>query len=356
MSKSIPKYLIAEEAIKLAIKRGEITGKLPGERELAKEFGISYMTLRKAVDNLVDTGILYRIPMKGTFLADKKIAGRRTHNIGYFLDSSIKGGLTSPYYSLIFNSLEKYAKKNGYALMYFSDLTESNIEHIASKVDGLIISCFPRIEELIHELNQKIPVVVIDNNSIDETIPSVTIDNFRAVIDSVEHLIRLGHKRIGFMTGLEDSDVGTGRLMGYVQALTNNAMQLQDELVFKGNYTFESGMAGAEYFLSLQKPPTAIVCANDSMAIGAMKRITQDELSVPDDISVIGFDDITIASQITPPLTTVSAPVNKIAELAFQQLFALLRGEQPDALHVGLPARLVVRATCTNPGHSRFAA
>ena len=202
MNKSKPKYQLVEEKIRQAIKNKQIDNKLPGERTLAKEYGYSYMTIRKAVDNLVAEGILYKLPTKGTFVADRKTSKKKTKIIGYFLDNSIVAGLTSPYYSLIFDSLEKQARKHGYSLIYFSDAGDtSSLKHL-NNVDGVIISCFPRIENIVHEINQHVPVVVMDNSSSDKTIPSVIIDNFNGVSKSVDYLCNLGHKRIGFMAGL----------------------------------------------------------------------------------------------------------------------------------------------------------
>ena len=122
------------------------------------------------------------------------------------------------------------------------------------------------------------------------------------------------------MTGLEDSNVGRDRYAGYLHGLASHHIKLNEKLVFKGNYSYESGLAGADYFLSLKNPPTAIICANDSMAIAAIGKITQYGLNVPNDISVIGFDDITVASQIHPPLTTIAAPIRKMAKLAVEML------------------------------------
>jgi len=267
MNKPTPKYVLVEEKIKNAIKHREIIDKLPGERTLAKEYGYSYMTIRKAVENLVAEGVLYKIPMKGTFVADRKTGKKKTNIIGYFLDSSIVAGLTSPYYSIIFNALQKQATKHGYSLIYFSDIGDSaSYKHI-HKMDGAIISCFPRVEHIVDEINQNIPVVVIDNSSSDKTIPSIIIDNFNAVRESVNYLCSLGHKRIGFMTGLADSDVGKNRFAGYKSGLNNNGIKMSEKLVFRGDYSFESGTKGADYFLSLKNPPTAIMCANDAMAI-----------------------------------------------------------------------------------------
>jgi DNA-binding LacI/PurR family transcriptional regulator len=347
MDKVTPKYVLVQDKIKQAIKRRDIIDKLPGERILAKEYGYSYMTIRKAVDNLVAEGLLYKIPMKGTFVANRKSSKKKTNIIGYFLDSSIVAGLTSPYYSLIFNALQRQATKHGYSLIYFTDIGDSSSYRHMNNIDGAIISCFPRIEHIIHEINQHIPVVVIDNSSSDKTIPSVIIDNFNAVRASVNYLCSTGHKRIGFMTGLEDSDVGKNRYAGYRSGLSNHGIKMNEKLVFRGDYSFESGAKGADYFLSLKKPPTAIMCANDAMAIAAIRQAVQRGLNVPDDISVIGFDDIAVASQINPSLTTLAAPIDKMTELACNMLISLINGEKSESKHIALPAELVIRDSCT---------
>jgi DNA-binding LacI/PurR family transcriptional regulator len=346
MDKVIPKYVLVQEEIKNAIKRGEIVDRLPGERTLAKEFGFSYMTIRKAVNNLVAEGLLYKVPMKGTFVAKSKTAKKPTNVFGYFLDGSIIDGLTSPYYSLIFHALEKQAAAHGYSLMYLSDVSGAGTLKHLDKVDGVIASCFPRIENVIHDINERVPVVVIDNSSSDKTIPSIIIDNYNAVRESVDYLYSLGHERIGFMTGLHDSDVGKNRYAGYVSSMHNHGLALEEDLIFKGNYSFESGTEGATQFLSMSTPPSAIMCSNDVMAIATVRKAIQLGFDVPDDLSVVGFDDISVASQIAPPLTTVAAPIADIAELAVRMLISLTMGERSEIKHIALPAKLIVRGTC----------
>lgn len=346
MSKSLPKYILVENHLRNAIKNKEFTHKLPGERTLAKELGVSYITARKAVDNLVNEGLLYKIPTKGTFVGEQKTNQNKSRTIGYFLDSSIESGISSPYYSLIFNSLERHAAKNGYSLVYFSEIDEQQPTKNLAKLDGVIASCFPRVEDSIQLIKQHVPVVVIDNSTLDKSISSVIIDNFNAVMDSINYACSLGHKRIGFMTGLEDSEVGSSRLAGYQSGLKKNKIELDEELIFHGNYSFNSGIEGARYFHHLETPPSIIICANDSMALGAMQLFNQEGLKVPDDISIIGFDDIDVASQITPALTTVAAPVQEIARHAFDILHSLIMHEQAGFQHMVLPARLVIRQSC----------
>lgn len=342
-----PKYLLVEKYIKKAIKKQEIVDKLPGERTLAKELGFSYMTIRKAIDNLVSDGVLYKIPTKGTFVADRKKNRQATHTIGFFLDSSITGGLSSPYYSMIFNSVEQHAAKHGYLVTYFSDADDEKLQKNLSKLDGVIATCFPRIEHIIQKIRNLVPVVAIDNSSSDKTIPSIIIDNFNAVRDSVDYLANLGHRKIAFMTGLEDSDVGRDRRAGYEAGLIKNNIEIDKDLEFRGNFTFKAGLYGTEHFLSLDQPPTAILCANDSMALGSIRKLIGEGIKVPEQISVMGFDDIEVAAQIVPALTTVKAPVEEIAESAVCMLDHLIKGKSLENRHMALTAELAIRQTCT---------
>ncbi len=356
MDTTVPKYRLVEDHIKQAIKQKKITDKLPGERVLAKELGFSYMTIRKAIDNLVNEGLLYKIPTRGTYLADQQARKEKTRTIGYFLDSRTAGGLSSPYYAMIFNAIEKQASQKGYSLVYFTDTSESNLHTVLNKLDGVIASCFLGVENLIQDIKRVVPVVAIDNSLSDKTIPSVIVDNFSAQVESVDYLCLLGHKRIGFMTGLEDSDVGKNRYEGYKNSLIKRGVELDPELVFRGNYTFGSGISGCEYFLSLKDKPTAIICANDSMALGTINKLHQEGFEVPEDISVVGFDDIDIARQITPPLSTIAVPVDEIASSSFNMLEHLIEGKPLENRHIALSAHLVPRSTSGVAAGSEVAA
>jgi len=348
MDKKELRHIYAEKKIRESIRHLNINDKLPGERTFSTELGISYMTIRRAIDNLVEKGLLYKIPKKGTFVADPKQAAtktKKTKNLGYFLDSSIKDGLSSPYYSMVFDALEKEAGKYGYSMMYFSNSDGSDFLEIAKKIDGVVVSCFPRIEPIIQELKDRVAVVCIDNTSTDKSIPSVTLDNFNSVVESIAYLANLGHQRIGFITGLDDSDIGRGRLAGYLSALKSQHIAEDRDLIYKGDYSFKTGTLGADYFLSLPRPPTAIMCANDTMAISALREVSRKGLRVPADISIVGFDDIVMASQITPALTTVSVPVDQIAKNSIDILRSAMDSNDQQYQHVALPCKLVERET-----------
>jgi LacI family transcriptional regulator, repressor for deo operon, udp, cdd, tsx, nupC, and nupG len=346
MNATPPKYVQIKNRIKEGIRDGSIKGKLPGERQLVKEFEASYMTVRKAISDLVDEGILHKNTTKGTFVSTSKMTPKTTYNIGFFLDESIKEGISSPYYSLIFNALEKEVKEKKYNLTLFSTFDDLNPLNSQKKIDGVIITCFPRLESKIQELKDFIPVILLDNTASDKSIPSVTIDNFNSSREAVRYLNGLGHKRIAFITGLMDSAVCNDRYLGYADVMGNLGIRIDKDLVFKGDFSYESGEIGAEEFLSLKNPPTAIVCANDSMAIGAMKVIQEKGLRIPDDISVIGFDDIKVSSRVFPSLTTLAAPVEEIASKTIDMLLSNIDGNDLEYKHIILPAKLIIRNSC----------
>jgi len=348
MDKALPKYMLVQNKIKEGIESGQIADKLPGERALAKELDISYMTVRKAIENLVQEGVLYKVPTKGTFVNRSGVVQKATRNIGFFLDDRVEGAISSPYYSLIFKALEREALKNNYHLIYFSNFSDLDPLKSVSKIDGIVISCFPRLEDRIQELKNRLPVVLIGNSAADKSIPSVIIDNFSGIVDAMEYLRSLGHSRIGFITGLLDSDVGKNRLRGYQSALNKFGIEEDGELIFEGDYSYDSGAQGAARFLALSNPPTAILCANDSMAIGATKVIREQGRHVPEDMSIIGFDDIAVASQVYPPLTTVAAPVKEIAAHSIKKLISLIDGVEPDDKHMALSAQLIIRGSCAS--------
>jgi len=346
MIKSQPKYVFIQNKIIEDIRTGHIVDQLPGERELAKQLNISYMTVRKAIDNLVAAGALYKVPTKGTFVNNCETIKPATRNIGFFLDDRVQDSISSPYFSLVFRALEKEAVLNGYNLIYFSDFKDLDSAKSVNKIDGIIISCFPRLEYKLLELKKYFPIVLIGNSAADKSMPSVIIDNFNGIVEAMDYLWNLGHSRIGFITGLLDSCVGKDRLQGYISSLNKFGITEEDDLIYEGDYSYESGAKGVEKMLSLALPPSAIVCANDSMAIGAVKAIHEKGLEVPGNISIVGFDDITVASQIYPPLTTVAAPISEIAAGSVNMLISLINGVIPENKHIALDAHLVIRESC----------
>jgi LacI family transcriptional regulator, repressor for deo operon, udp, cdd, tsx, nupC, and nupG len=179
-------------------------------------------------------------------------------------------------------------------------------------------------------------------------IPSIQIDNVAAAADAMDHLYDLGHTRIGLVTGGSPSFVTGERLRGAL-ARARKAGAERDVIVEHGDFSAESGVACAERLLDKPRPPTAIFCFNDEMALGVLDAARRRKLRIPDDLSVVGLDDIHHASFWDPPLTTVALPMRDMGEQAVRVLLGILNGgERPPARTV-LPHRLVVRASTAAP-------
>ena len=342
-----PKYLAAKAKLAESIRHGLITNKLPGERILAEQFGVSYMTMRKTIESLVDDGYLLKKSTKGTFVNSCDVPKKKTANIAFFLSENIIDGISSPYYSLFFKALEKRLHRTDYHLIYISDEKDLDVKVCEEKYDGLIISYFPWLEDYIAKLSQVIPVVLIDNPSDNVAAKYVGMNNYEGVYSAVKYLNNLKHTEIAYITGSLNNKIGQDRLNGYKAAIDDFNLKTTKQYIIQGDYGYESGYQAALSLVSYKTPPTAIVCSNDTMAFGAMKAIREYGLQVPEDISVIGFDNIELCSQVYPSLTTIAAPIKEITDKAIESLMFCLQGEELDLEDIEVPTRLVIRKSCS---------
>ncbi len=173
--------------------------------------------------------------------------------------------------------------------------------------------------------------------------PSISLDNRAAAKAMTEHLIELGHRRIGLIKGPKSSPLTRDRVAGYQDALNQAGIEADPALVCHGDFSLKAGDDGAAAMLALPDRPTALFCENDEMAIGALKRIRQSGLRVPEDISLVGFDDIPFAAYCDPPLTTISQPAEAFGQRAVEMLIALIEKKPLAERHVVLPFELTLR-------------
>jgi LacI family transcriptional regulator len=189
-----------------------------------------------------------------------------------------------------------------------------------------------------------LPLLAVDCHTLlDAGITSISANNFSGGYAQAEHLIKLGHRRIGVIIGNQHSTFARERAYGVRAALSDNGVELPDELVYEGEFWPEVGLAAARQFLNLPDRPTAIVASCDGCALGVLDTAHEFGLSVPDDLSVIGYDNTREANWCLPKLTTISQPLSEIGSLAVRNLLRLVRGEQPDSQHVQLATSLVIR-------------
>jgi LacI family transcriptional regulator len=162
----------------------------------------------------------------------------------------------------------------------------------------------------------------------------------------MEYLVGLGHRRIGFIGGRPELQSAVQRLQGYKDGLRQAGIPLDPELIQAGDYSTATGMICAQKLLDLSDPPTAIFAANDQSAIGVIKAAQEAGLHVPDDLSVVGFDNIPEAAYIHPGLTTIDQSVDKMGYVATEMLISLVRGESLDSNLYKMPTHLIIRDSC----------
>ena len=172
----------------------------------------------------------------------------------------------------------------------------------------------------------------------------ISVDHLQGAYLATEHLIKLGHKKIGCITGPLILDDARQRLAGYKQALKDNGIKIDENLIFEGDYSFEKGKIGCDNLLA--KNITAIFAANDFSAMGALASIKEHNLIVPRDISIVGYDDIAFASLLEVPLTTVRQPIDAIGQKATEVINQLVNSEENiDSKIIILEPKLIVRSS-----------
>ena len=192
-----------------------------------------------------------------------------------------------------------------------------------------------------------IPFVVIDDNvSGDPHIPSVGANNWMSGLTATEYILSLGHRRIAIITGPYSHLVTKGRLSGYRTALESAGLSFNTAYVRESNFSMEQGYIQAQALLNLAVPPTAIIAACDAQAIGIYRAIYERGWRIPEDISVIGFDDIPTSQWMAPPLTTIRQPLRNIGQVAAERLFQLIAGKPLETLRVELVSPLLIRSSC----------
>ena len=259
----------------------------------------------------------------------------------------------NPFFSNIIQSIEACAQQHNYRVVLGETDTESSeADSYAGymrqrHVDGTILLTAEGIENFVAK-DAGIPVVMACEYLAKSPCPTVRIDNVRAAEDAVNHLLEFGHKRIAYINGPASSPLSKDRLKGYRRALKSAGISVENELLTRGDYSPGSGYLCAHQLLALDHPPTAIFTASDPMAIGVMRAASERRYKIPEQLSLVGFDDIRFAEFMTPGLTTIHQPRELIGSTAMELLLQLLDGTTPQHDTV-LQHELVIRESTAKP-------
>jgi LacI family transcriptional regulator/LacI family repressor for deo operon, udp, cdd, tsx, nupC, and nupG len=261
--------------------------------------------------------------------------------------------IQNPFFAEIARGVEDVAYANQFAVMLCN--SDENLEKEsfyldvmrAESVDGIILPPINDQDPAVRKIAESgMPIVTVDRSLSDSTIDKVEVDNRQGAFDAVAHLIKLGHNRIGLITGRINISTSRDRKLGYEQALAAGEIPLNPDYVRVGDYKQASGYALTDELLALPVPPTALFVANNLMAVGAIEAVHKRNLKIPRDVAIIGFDDLPWADALDPPLTMVRQPAYEVGRAAAELLLNRLGSPDSPAAWLRLRPRLIFRKSC----------
>ena len=333
----------------------------PSIKDIARLARVSHPTVSRALQNspLVNPATaakIRKIAEAAGYRASAVARGlvtRRTRTIGLVVTT-----VADPFAGEVACGIEQAANDHGYAVFLANSNCDAErerkvVQELAERrVDGIIVTS-SRVGSdylpMLADLN--VPMVLVNDQYPGEFVHSVMITNQEGSHAATKHLIELGHRRIGYVGDRSGYQSDTERLAGYKQALAEAGIKFVGELTVKGDGRPEGAIAVVDGLLKLADPPTAVCCYNDMTALGAMRAIRARGLRVPEDVSVTGFDDLFFAEYLDPQLTTVRQPMRRMGEMAMENLFKLMSGEESVA-QVRVEAELIVRGSTGRAGGS----
>jgi LacI family transcriptional regulator len=273
--------------------------------------------------------------------------------------------ITNPFFPEIVQGFEDMAVQHNYEVLLTSTGHDSRRmalsvrRMIERRVDGVAVVTFGMEEALLEDLKSRnVPLVFIDVGPSLPRISNIRIDYLHGIRQAVQHVAALRHQRIAFVSGPLTLKSAVARQRAFTQSMGEIGLAIEPECLIAGNHTMEGGIAAMRKLFALPKRPTAVLCSNDMTAIGVMRESYDQGVRVPDDLSVIGFDDIRFAQFVTPPLTTVRMSQTEIARLTFNALLAEVQRKtpMPSGTEYTLITNLVLRestAMAPNSGHAK---
>lgn len=326
---------------------------LPSERELCERFQVERITVRKALELLVEDNLVVKHPGIGTCVRERPgyLASEEScRNIMFVLPISKSGidRITDVFNAELFYRLEKECRSQDYTLIYTSASEQASLSEITNgnSICGIIFvsQVQPRVIEECHMAH--LPCILVNNYH--GGITSVISDNLVGTREVVDYLYEKGHTEIGMITGLPEYFNSQERLLGFRERMAQHHLSVRKEWVQTGNWNFDGGVQAMEAIFESGSLPTAIFAANDMTALGAIDCIRRHGLSVPEDISVIGFDNISQCKYSYPPLTSVDVDTRVITLAVCDHLISEIETAKSLQYRIVIPVRIVERESVRN--------
>lgn len=327
--------------------------------DVARESGVSYSTVSRVLSGFehVSEDAREKVMTAAARLGyvvnvqARSLAGGRSKVVGVLVPA-----LDNGYILEVARGIDEELNKEGYSLMLYTTHQHGGkeaqfVNAIANGLcDGLLL-VVPIVPDHYLEALQrrKFPFVLVDQADPTHHSSTVYATNWQGAYDATTHLISLGHRRIGLITGRMDLASGVERLEGYKAALNDHNIALDDELIYSGDFFQPTGYSGGHHLLGLRTPPTAIFASNDLMAFGTLQAAGERGVRVPDDLSIIGFDDIPHAVMVHPRLTTIHQPLDQMGRVSVRMLLDQIEQPEKPPRHLTLATRLILRESTAPP-------
>ncbi len=329
-------------------------------REVARRANVHPSTVSRALNEdtrpLVNPDTAERVAQAAAELGYRPnriargLKTNRSHTIGVLIPD-----ITNPLFPPILRGIEDRLDEAGYTSLIVNTDNDPERERVyidamrARQVDGFISATARLDRELLVELADT-PLVLVNRSVEDQSVPAVTVDDGKGIGLAVEHVVGLGHKRIAHLAGPQDLSTGHRRHLGFIEAIAAAGLEaLADHVRFSSQFTEEQGARACAELLDAAPDVTAIVAANDLLALGCYDTLATRGLVCPDDISIVGFNDMPFVDRLLPPLTSVRIPQREIGKVAAELLLEQLGGGVPTASETLLEPTLVVRGSTAPP-------
>lgn len=324
--------------------------------DIAKQAGVSAATVSKVLNGYTDVSARTRAKVQS--VADslgyfpnataRGLVTKRSMLIGVFLQDPTNGGLLHPFFQDVIASFKDGVGEQGYDIIVFASSQGMEMDYTQRArqrgVDGVLLFGIPKADPHLAALKSSdIPCIAIDSDMLGRRVGYVISDNQKSAETMVDFLVGQGHQEIGYVSANPDTRPGHDRLLGFYNAMERYGLPVRSEWMMEGNFTEETGYAAMVSILQADKLPTAVFFSGDMMALGGMQALRDNGLEPGIDMSVCGFDDITLARYVSPSLTTIRQKRTEMGRSAARELLSLIDNPVQPSRVVTVSTELVIR-------------
>ena len=328
--------------------------------DIAKATGFSITTVSKVLNNYPDVGkktrekILKTVDEMGYYPSSyaRTLTTKKSYTLGVIYMESLGIGLKHSFFNAVIQAFKQVVELEGYDLLFIAnkigDEKKSYLDHFKYRgVDGVVVfSSENDDDELEKVIESDLPSVIVDLDSTDTNV--IYSDNYQGTEMALKYLLELGHTKIAHIAGHQNTFSGIERMKGFLKATKQLGIQIPPSYIVNGGFfSIEGGKEAMQQLLVLNDPPTAVFASSDTMAFGAVKAIQEAGLRVPEDISIIGYDNVEWSDYVTPRLTTVKQDVDKIGADAARILMNSINGKKASYIKEVVPVSLIKRDSCS---------